>query len=256
MNPKSEEEIESLLIREFERRCQANPRYSLRAFAVSLSMDCSYLSKILRGKRKLSGLAKARLAQKMGQPVLPSARILNFSQRNEQRNEFVSLEEDLFVVIADWYHYAILEMTKLEFFRPDPKWIADYLGIGLAQVMAAVERLRACGLLDISPEGQWKVLNHTTTTHPFSNQAFRQLQKQILQQSASALENVPIELRDHSSITMCIDSRRLKVAKRMLKRFRRQLMNYLERGSRKDAVYQLSLSLFPGYPMERKENLA
>jgi hypothetical protein len=38
------------LLDEFNRRCQSNPKYSLRAFAKSLGTDVSRLSKMLRKK--------------------------------------------------------------------------------------------------------------------------------------------------------------------------------------------------------------
>ena len=43
-----------LLQRELERRCQSNPKYSLRAFAKALKMSPAALSYMLTGKRPVS----------------------------------------------------------------------------------------------------------------------------------------------------------------------------------------------------------
>src|SRR6185312_1959865 len=39
-----------VLVREFENRCQADPRYSLRKFARDLGVDPSVIARILHGK--------------------------------------------------------------------------------------------------------------------------------------------------------------------------------------------------------------
>jgi hypothetical protein len=41
-----------------------------------------------------------------------------------QRVAYRRLTEDTFEVVSHWYHYAILELTAVESFRPDPRWIA------------------------------------------------------------------------------------------------------------------------------------
>jgi len=51
-----------ILTQELRRRKAVNHRYSLRAFARSLQMDPSTLSKILRGKRELSMSTAFRVA--------------------------------------------------------------------------------------------------------------------------------------------------------------------------------------------------
>jgi uncharacterized protein (TIGR02147 family) len=234
-------QIKTYLTTELERRCQTNPQYSLRAFAKSLSIDSSYLSKILNGKRSLSEKGVLSLAEKLDFPD----EITQDLRRLSRRTTFTCLDVDQFRIIADWYHYAILEMTRLEDFRPDVKWIAEHLGISFGESLAAVERLKRCGLLVDDAMGNWKAQSNTTIRHKFSNAAFRQMQKQILLQAIAAMENIPLEKRDQSSITMCIDSSRLPAAKEKLKAFRRDLMEFLENGPKKDAVYQLSLSLFP-----------
>ncbi len=226
---------------ELERRSKANPRYSLRAFAKSLSIDSSYLSKIMAGKRQLSHISLMRLSEKLDF----APQLIESLDTSLESQQFTSLELSRFRVISDWYHYAILEMTKLENFNSDPRWIATSLGISQAEALAAIQRLKDVHLLEIKPNGKWEIHNHSTTRHKYTDAAFRQLQKQILEQSINALNDVSFEERDQSSITMCIDKRRLKTAKTKIKKFRRDLMSYLEGGAKKDAVYQLSISLFP-----------
>ena len=51
---------------EFIDRCKKNPRYSLRAFARSLEIDSSSLSRLLNGKRMVSKTMHLVLGEKLG----------------------------------------------------------------------------------------------------------------------------------------------------------------------------------------------
>lgn len=85
----------------------------------------------------------------------------------------------------------------------------------------------------------------TTVGHEFTNVALKNMQRQVLQKALAALDEVEFEKRDQSSITMAVDSSKIPQARAMTKKFRRELSSFLESGGSRDAVYQLSLSLFP-----------
>jgi uncharacterized protein (TIGR02147 family) len=221
---------------ELVQRCRAHPRYSLRAFARFLEIDHSTLSQILRGKRKLSSTQQARFAERLGLgplevPGLPAQ----------------ELSHDAFQVIADWYHYAIFELVTLKDFRPNARWIARRLGLTASEVSIAVERLFRLGLLRRGTNGQWKQGSPliTTTGNSFSTLAFRRLQTQVLRAALDAMETVPLEARDQSSMTMAISSARLEEAKDRIKRFRRSFCAWLQQDSERDAVYQIGISFYP-----------
>jgi transcriptional regulator with XRE-family HTH domain len=228
---------------EFERRCKANSSYSLRAYARSLDVDCSYLSKILNNKRILSMKGLSTFAEKLNFPIDLK---LKSSKSKSTKAWFSAVNVDQFKIIADWYHYAILELTHTQDFKPDTRWVASTLHITHGEALGAIERLKRLNLLTITEDGSWVcVQSNTTTVHPGTNVALKHMQKDILKQAHDALDEVSIEERDQSSITMAIDTTRIPEAKNMIKRFRRELMEYLEGGESKDAVFQLSVSLFP-----------
>jgi uncharacterized protein (TIGR02147 family) len=229
---------------------QKNSRFSLRAYAKMLSLEPAFLSKILNGKRKVTANTLNKLAPKLG---LNHNHILFFMDKNSKDNPYsfseVSLEQ--YSMISDWYHFAILELINLKNFSPKTEWISESLGISEEEVKQATSRLVQLGLLSISnpgrPHEKWKSLqgNNTTIGNPFTAIAFRNLQIQILQQSLKALEIVPIEYRDHSSMTMSINQAMIPKAKEKIKTFRRDLCQFLEGNKNRDSIYQLSISLFP-----------
>lgn len=132
-------------------RIRKNPKYSLRAFARAIEVDASILSKVLRGERYfseelairvldridlsyeerewfLSSLARARVEAGLRRSSPAQKRRLAELARERSRELTRELTIDQFKIVADWYHYAILELTRVEGFRNEPAWIAGRLG--------------------------------------------------------------------------------------------------------------------------------
>jgi uncharacterized protein (TIGR02147 family) len=246
---------------ELVRRTKVNPKYSLRAFARSLGIQPNFLSKILLGQRSVTHATIIRLGLKLG---LTPTEIDGFAQKAAQMKSttavlvpsYQTLMIDHYHVISDWYHFAMLELATVQNFIPKPQWIARVLGVTVTEVHAAIERLVRLDFLEIKENGKWIILdkgNSTTIGSELTSSALRKMQKQILTQALVALEEVPIEKRDQTSMTMAIDSSLIPEAKLRITRFRRELSSFLENGKKKDQVYQLALSLFPLTQIEDKK---
>ncbi|MBY0472244.1 TIGR02147 family protein [bacterium] len=242
-----------LLQNELVRRTKENPSYSLRAFARMLGIQSGFLSKILLGQRRVTPSTVRRLGGKLGLGLKDLEHYEQNCKLKPDKNvsqDFRQIAYDHFQVISDWYHFAILELASIDGFEPNSRWIAKTLGLSVAESQAAIERLVRIGYIGIEASGQWKVLEaHTTTLGSLesdeTNAALQQMQKQILQMAIAAMENIPMEMRDQSAMTMAVDSSLLPMAKEKIKKFRRELCALLESGKKRDAVYQLSVSLYP-----------
>ena len=205
-------------------RCKSNPAYSLRAFAKQLQVEPSFLSKLLSGKRN----ATLNVVMKIGTKLqldpeetqtyingIPKTR-KNQNQTKAEAKNFQALAMDHFRMIADWYHYAILELTTVVGFQSDAAWVAKKLGINKIEAQSALERLVRLDMLKVNDQGNYENSsgNNTTIGNEFTAVAFHKLQKQVLLQALHALENVPMEKRDQSSMTMAIDPSLLPEAKK------------------------------------------
>jgi uncharacterized protein (TIGR02147 family) len=254
LTEKKERDFRLFLQSELARRCESNERYSLRAYARSLRIAPSALSAILNGKRPITRNMKLRLGLGLGL----SPKDVGYFQESKaegaspkgpaQTLEFQQIALDAYAVIADWYHYAILELSHLESFQPDPKWIAKSLGITKSEVNIAVERLQRVGLLKIE-SGSW--IDTTPNGHAtnirgdLTSAASRKLQRQILEKSIRALDEVPIAIRNHTSMTMAINPDDLPEAKERITNFRHNLCSFLERNGKPTQVYQLAIAFYP-----------
>lgn len=242
---------------ELMKRCQKNPRYSLRAFAKTLNLSPAFISRILSGKRTLTLPSSEKIADALAfspeerkhffDLVLKNHREKTFpksanSQSKTEKFEVLSL--DAFSAISQWVHYAITELTFLKNFKNDPRWIAKMLGIGVMEAKAAIERLKRLGIL-IEQKGKLiKTTKSLTTTYDIPSAAIQRFHKQILEKAIESLEDHPVTERDMSSITMAIDESKIPLAKKKIKHFRRNLCTFLESG-KQTRVYTLAIQLFP-----------
>jgi len=95
--------------------------------------------------------------------------------------------------------------------------------------------------------------NNSTVGNPFTAVAFRNLQKQILEKALVALENLPMERRDQSSLTMAMDSNLLQEVKECIKGFRKEMATFQSKSKKLDQIYHLSVSFYPVLENEKKE---
>jgi len=175
-----------LLQEELTRRCALNPRYSLRAFARRLEVHHSTLSQILRGKRRLTPRGIGKFGQLLG---VEAGEIAAWIAREgahspgvdeRSRREVARVAREAAAVLNGWHHFAILELTRLETFRPDSRWIAQVLGITPDEVNIAVQRLVRMKLLDMNAPDRWTDLsgNGLDSAHRVAHVLFARLTEQ------------------------------------------------------------------------------
>lgn len=238
------------LQRQFTERCKRNPRYSLRAFAKSLSVEASSLSQILSGKRPISKKNMQALCEKLG--ASPQD-LFSFGLSQSGPTDFDVYNQisiDSFSIISDWYHFAILELTFISGFKSDPKWIARKLSITVEEVKSAIERMKRLGLLLEENGSLVKSAKFMTNQSSVNTSlAHKQLQRQIIEKALLAIDECPGELKDITSMTMAIDVSNLEKAKKLTQKYRRELCALLEEGEQ-TVVYNLGIQL---YPISRNE---
>jgi uncharacterized protein (TIGR02147 family) len=232
---------------ELLRRKRNNSSYSLRSFARSLGLSSSFLSKLMNGKRSVSETTLLKLATRIG---LSEEQLEVLSSQMVQKTnspEFEAICADQFKLIADWHHYAILECASLFDFESSPTWIANRLSISEERARLALERLTRLGFLKLDKNGKLVAVlkDYSSVTKAGISSANTEHQRQILEGAIAALDVVPTKRRHQGSVTLAIPESRLPEAIDRIRKFRRELMSFLQRKGRRDAVYQLSISFYP-----------
>ncbi len=243
-----------ILQREFARRTKANPRYSLRAFAKSLGVYHATLSAIMAGRRPLTAKSIERIGTALG--LTPSERstfiVKSGKTISASRKTLLRMADEEFDLIASWKHDAILEYLQLPKTSENAhgvRKIASRLKLSPGEVMTSLQLLERAGQIVRIENGTWRPVARNTSTILDPNQtsvARRLHQKELLVKSAEALDEISIEERDHSSMTMTVDTEDLPEIKEVIKSFRRKMMTFAQRQSANaNQVYCLQISLFP-----------
>lgn len=253
-----------LLQDEFQQRVRRNPAYTLRAYARDLGVPVSNLSDVLRSKRGLAIETARKMAEslRLGEhegkyfvALVQKEHGRSLAQRSEAEGTLRALEAahgmseislETFAVLADWVHFAVLELTYLEDFRADGGWIAARLGISRAEADAAVEKALKLGLLARDADGRLRdAEKNLATGNDVPSKYIRDHHRQILAKAERALEEVGVEEREFAAITMAIDASKLPEAKAALREFRRKFCKNIQHSRKKNRVYCVALQFFP-----------
>jgi uncharacterized protein (TIGR02147 family) len=235
---------------ELGRRSATNPTYSLRAFARDLGVDSSFLSKLLNGKRSMTARTIIALAARLS---LPEDEVQKFvANSNGKRRRFPlsplqaevlhEIENQKLMQLMEWYHFAVLELFQVTGFNHEPAWISERLGISVDEATRAFEDLVAAEVIVKQADGAWKRVgsNHMVSSKRFPRA--HAVKKQIYEQAIALL---PESIGDHSTVTVSVSEGRLREAFERIRKFRRELSQFLAEPPEKEDVYQLIISLFP-----------
>lgn len=239
-----QEIIRIFLKRELLKRCQNNPKYSLRSFSRALDIEPSFLSKILAGKRSVSAQTFSRISKRLDLHCVDHGN----AYEDEFADDFTYLQQEAQIILRFWYHFAILELLDIKNFCKNIRNISKTLGVSFFEVQQAMNRMESLKLVvQNKSTGHWannSIKFSSLKLGPTSG-ALQHLQKEILKQAIEKLENCAPELRDQSTMTIAINTKLLPIAKQKIKQFRRELSKLLKDRQELDEVYQLHISLFP-----------
>lgn len=252
-NRSEEYDFVSLLQERFDAARRRNARFSLRSYARKLGLDHSTLSQILRGKRRLT----CRIAESVGKRLGLSAEAMQlyieivrnrpFSKRAPGSVKSLQFNLDTFQLLSVWYHRALLELTHIQEFRPDSRWIAKALGISAADVNIALQRVLRLKLLEMCGPDRWldksgdAEFRSTALTEGASNR----INQEVYELATQAVERIPGTYRVHSNTIVALDSRELPRLSMLADEFMREVRSLASKKQTKDDVYQVELSAFP-----------
>ncbi len=248
-----------------------NSMFSLRSWSRDLKLPHpAVLSMILNKRRKLNAQLAARISRALisnGTMTESDAHYFNLlvlrhnaKTESEQHfyedliapllplNKFSTLSLDRFRAVADWHHFAILELTYLKNFNPDPKWISLRLGgnVNESQVNDAIERLVRLGLLERKSNGSLCKTNQTLIVGDNKpDTGLKRHHAQMMERAQEKLVVQPLEQREFLSHTTATSRAKIAEAKRRIERFRKELANLLDEPAGScDVVYQCNIQFF------------
>lgn len=202
-----------------------NPKFSYRYFARRAGFASpNFLKKVADGERGLSIDSMAKFAKGFELSETESNDfetlvLLSTATSDDERNRYFArlrrgksptsavakLQHWQFDVYSKWYALVIREMALLPDFRPNPKYIASRLRtkLTLSDIKSALKLLEHLKLLEKNAEGKVQATQTTLQTPGrFFSLAARNFQRSMLKISARALDGLPTNDRNISSLTL------------------------------------------------------
>jgi uncharacterized protein (TIGR02147 family) len=257
-----------LFLRDFYAAQKAQSRaFSHRAFSKRAGLSSSnYLSLIMKGQRDLSSEMAPRFAKACGLSkreadffcdlvAYGQAKTTDEKQRWHERLARFRKFRDAHRLVgeqtayhANWFMPAVRELAGLAAFQEAPAWIAKTLEppISERQAAEALSTLERLGLLLRDEAGKLQQAQPLVTTGPgpLGHQIFV-YHHGMLDLAKRALDHLPREQRDISSLTLCVAESTLPILKERIREFRRELLQLAELDQTPERVVQLNFQMFP-----------
>lgn len=230
-----------------------NPSYSLRAFARDLDIHPSTMSQIIKGNRSLPFKDSAHVVNKLKLNPKDRTLFMESLMRGKTKidaikiaalDERFMLDESYYKIIAEWEHYAVLDLFDLTDFIPSVEGITEKLDVTKNRAEVVLNNLLTCGLIKEEDGRLIKVHEDIRTTEDIANRALKESHIETMKMGIQKLEEIEVELRDFSSTTVGVDLEKLPEAKTIIREFR-QKMSALLRDGRKTEVFQLAIQFYP-----------
>jgi uncharacterized protein (TIGR02147 family) len=253
-------EIVQILKGEIERLNSKYPGYSLRRFSRKLGVPSPVLSQVLNGRRTVT----RQLAEKLLMPLPITAEkkhaLIHSLPERRSRKSKTSQEPGLilnrielsfaeFQVVADWWHFAILAF--LDSSPSGLKNLAERFGLPVTKIRKAIKNLVQLGLVEQRSGVFHSTGKKFTTSTDIPSAFIRANHIQGLDLARKVITDVPVELRDFSSMTVSCDLDQINEIKKRIETFRRSLSSFME-STRGKSVCRLQIQLFP---LTRERNL-
>lgn len=236
--------LQEKLLEDLDEIKRRNPSYSLRSYAKRLGISPSSLSGILNGRRKVSKSMALKIVQ--GLKIKDKEKDYFLCEVLTERNKAksVELKMDEYKMIAEWHHFAILSLIKLDDFQYSYSWIAERLNISSLKAEAAIKRLLRLKLLKEEKNTLKRTHFSITTSDGLPNLSLRESHRENLRLASESLDMIPIELRDIVSLTFPLNTEKIFLAKEKIRQFVTEIDSLFEM-ERKEEVYKLCVQLFP-----------
>lgn len=240
-------ELSEIVRERYKRKRQANPRFSVKAFANQLGLNESTLYKVMQGRRRIGIHVARQLAGKLGYELVEDPVDIPRGADVLDPDQAKTISQETFDVLG-WIHFAILEAMKLGDFTPSEGWVARRFGLSLEETQRVLREMENAGVLKREGSTWTDTVEDAISAGPgkFSSESMRANQKRFLEFSAKQLEIVPIEKREHFLFVFPVNDREIERLKKKSQKVLMEVADQSQRSRRpKNAVYGMQISLVP-----------
>ena len=243
-----------------------NPHFSFRYIARHLELRSSaYFNLVLHGKRKLSetlahktaGLLK--LTDKEREYFLYLIRYSTAKSEEERQFCFERMSSlrgkstkkvspSQYLLYSKWYYNVIRELISFLPSLGDYRRLAKSLRppIHAKEAREAIRVLKKIGMIEQTSAGGFRQKQPLITTgDEWDSALIRHYQRTLIEMSANALETIPKEERDISSLMLPVSKATFDKMREELKNLRQKFLTLSQEDANADSVFVCALQLFP-----------
>ena len=239
------DQLTKLLKNTYLQRAALNKLYSQNAFARDLGVSPTALSQVLSGKRSFSPQNVRRIVKSL---YLPPDSEKQFRKNASSVSLGLSLEMEKFLIIAEWYHFGILNLATTDTVKNSVQ-ISRRLGISREEADQAIERLIKLKMLKIEKGILKRTHLSLDAGTDIPSAALRKHNRGKMELAIESLETVSIEKRDISSLTIAFDEKDMKKVKDEIQKFKKRIQKICS-GKNPTEVYSMNVQF---YPLTKKE---
>jgi uncharacterized protein (TIGR02147 family) len=250
----------------YNARKAAGRGFSYRSFSRRAGLKSpNYLKLVVDGERNLSADMAERFAAACGLKddeqryfvdLVAFSQAATMAERNQHYARLTGFKRyrnahklDLAhaAYFSAWYMPAIRELAARPDFRDDTAWIAQQLLPAISQQEAehALETLIELGLL-VREGGFIRQTDALLSTGPETRGLhIAAYHRAMVQRAMEAIDLVPAQERDISSLTLCLGEAGLRAFKERVQRFRKELLELSALEPNPEQVVQINFQLFP-----------
>lgn len=242
------------------------PFFSYRYIATRLDLNAGLIARILNGQAHLS-LKHVGAAVKLFELAGPEAEffeeLVRFGRAKVQKDwehhfaRMQAIRGETFRTVGDaqidyysaWQHNALRTLLSIIDFKGGN---FRRLGAQLVPPLSAddtrrsVELLLELGLVHKGTDGLIEVPDRFVSTgDKWKASLIARFQREMIRLSADALDTVPGQLRDVSTLTIPFSKAMLDVARDRIREFRQEMLAMARDLQVEDSVYQLNIQFFP-----------
>lgn len=247
---------------------ETRPQFSYRYFSrVAGFSSPNFLKLVAEGQRNLTPASIPKFAKGLGlddreREAFETLVLLTHAPNDLERNRYYQrlrrgergksdmrrVESAQFDVYSSWFVLPIRELLLHPDFQEDPRWIASRLRprIKPQEAKLALELLENVGLVARGADGKLHPTDTNISTGPrVRSLAVRNFHRAMMQLAADALENVPIDARDITGLTLSLTPAQYQDLRARIERFRREILDVAGTPQPGADIHQLSFQLFP-----------
>lgn len=254
-------------------RKQSRSTQSLRQLAKRAGFRSpAILSMVLNGKRALSAGAAEKIAKALSLVGRRKRYLIELSKLDRAKTELektrareelyrlkAAADENLmdlrhYRCLSVWYYPVIYVLVGQSDFRNDPEWIAGRLGseVSAEQVKEALKDMEETGMIKKNKNGWIQSQGALSTRDDIKDAAVYAYHSQMLDRAKKSLE-LPLDQREFNGVTVCIPEDKIGLVKERVRKFRKELNEYLSQFTEASEVYQFNIQIFPHTKKESKK---